>query len=192
MSLLTTSKANMQIPDGSLLLHVLFVALALGVAVLFVAVFALAFGIAFSALGRMLALGLPLAVLVGFQGFRVLVELLLHRAYTEGLMPVQMSFSGRNFDIVSGLTAIALGAWLLHGRASARVVFAWNTLSLALLANILVIALLSAPTPFRVFMNEPSNVWVTRAPWVWLPAVMVLAALTGHLLVYRRLAAKAA
>jgi hypothetical protein len=37
-------------------------------------------------------------------------------------------------------------------------------------------------------MNEPSNIWVTQAPWVWLPAVMVLAALLGHVLVFRRLA----
>ena len=29
-----------------------------------------------------------------------------------------------------------------------------------------VVALLSAPTPFRVFMNEPANVWITRAPWI--------------------------
>jgi hypothetical protein len=38
-----------------------------------------------------------------------------------------------------------------------------------------------------VFHNEPGNLWVTRAPWVWLPTVMVVAAVIGHLLVYRRL-----
>jgi hypothetical protein len=32
------------------------------------------------------------------------------------------------------------------------------------------------------------NVWVMRPPFVWLPAVMVLAALAGHLLVFRALA----
>ena len=149
--------------------------------------FAVGIAISVSPLGRRLAVALPVAALVGFQGFRVVVELLLHRAYSEGLMPVQMSYSGRNFDIVTGLTALALGAWLATGRKSPRLVFAWNTLGVALLLNILVVALLSAPTPFRVFMNEPVNVWVTRAPWVWLPTVMVLAAVIGHVLVYRRL-----
>jgi hypothetical protein len=113
----------------------------------------------------------------------------MHRAYTEGLMPVQMSYSGRNFDIITGVTAVLLGAWLAFTRRESRgLVLLWNTLGLALLVNILVVALLSTPTPMRVFMNEPANVWISRAPWVWLPAVLVLAALCGHVLVYRRLA----
>jgi hypothetical protein len=145
----------------------------------------IAFGIALSPLGRRLVETIPVAWLVGFQGFRVLVELLLHRAYVEGLMPVQMSYAGRNFDIVTGLSALVVGAWLASGRRSRVVVLLWNTMGLALLLNVVVVALLSAPTPFRVFTKEPANVWITRAPWVWLPAVMVLAALAGHLLVYR-------
>ena len=63
----------------------------------------------------------------------------------------------------------------------------WNVAGILLLTNILVVALLSAPTPLRVFHNEPANVWITQAPWVWLPAVDVLAAVLGHVLVYRRL-----
>ena len=61
----------------------------------------------------------------------------------------------------------------------------WNVLGALLLANIVGVALLSAPTPFRLFMNEPANTFITRAPWVWLPAVMVLAAVMGHALVFR-------
>jgi hypothetical protein len=145
-----------------------------------------AIGIAVSPLGRQLVAGIPIAWLVGFQGFRIVVELLLHRAYVEGLMPVQMSWSGRNFDVVSGITAVAVGVRLATAaRRSSLLVALWNTLGVALLANILVVALLSAPTPFRVFTNEPPNVFITRAPWVWLPSVMVLAAIVGHALVIR-------
>jgi hypothetical protein len=155
----------------------------------FLVTFVIAIGLALSPVGKRIAIGLPIAALVGYQGFRVLVELLLHRAYREGLMPVQMSFSGRNFDVVSGISALILGAWLVvRPTLSRRIVFAWNTLGLALLINIIGVALLSAPTPLRVFMNEPANVWITHAPWVWLPSIMVLAALCGHVLVYRRLA----
>lgn len=140
-----------------------------------------------STLGRRAAAGLPLAVLVGYQGFRVAVELLLHRAYVEGLMPVQMSYAGRNFDVVTGLGAIGLGAWLATGRAPLRLVALWNWVGLGLLANVVGIAMLSAPTPFRTFHGGPPNVWITRAPWVWLPLLMVPMALLGHLLVFRRL-----
>jgi hypothetical protein len=156
---------------------------------LFLATLALAGWIGRSELGRRLAIGLPLAVLVGSQAFRVVVELLLHRAYREGLMPVQMSYSGSNFDIVTGILAAALAVALARTTLSARVVLAWNVVGLLLLLNVLVIALLSAPTPFRQFHNEPANVWITKAPWVWLPTVMVPLALLGHILVFRRLAA---
>jgi hypothetical protein len=148
----------------------------------------LAIGLAASPVGRRLALGLPLAVLVGFQGFRIAVELLLHRAYVEGLMPIQMSYAGANFDILTGLSAAALGLVLRVREVPRWAVLAWNVAGLGLLLNVLTIAILSSPGPLRRFHAEPSNVWVTRAPWVWLPAVMVLAALLGHLLVFRRLA----
>jgi hypothetical protein len=157
---------------------------------LLAAVFVLAFAIGLSRLGQHLALQLPLWLLVGFQSFRIIVELLMHRAYEEGLMPVQMSYSGRNFDIVSGITALTLGVVLLLRPVPRWLVYAWNVLGMALLANILAVALLSAPLPIRTFHNEPANVWVTQAPWVWLPAVMVLAAILGHILMLRRLKAR--
>lgn len=85
------------------------------------------------------------------------------------------------------MTAVAVGLWLATGDrpAARRVVMAWNLLGLGLLLNIVTISLLSAPTPFRVFQNEPSSAWITQVPWVWLPTVLVLAALLGHLLVFR-------
>ena len=154
---------------------------------LVVAIFAVAFGIGASRLGLRIATGIPLAALVGVQAFRFPLELLLHRSYQEGLMPVQMSYSGLNYDILSGLSAIVVALVLLRRPSSLALARVWNVAGIVLLANILVIALVSAPTPLRVFHNEPANVWITRAPWVWLPAVNVLAAVLGHVLVYRRL-----
>jgi len=145
----------------------------------------IAIGVALSPLGGRIVAQIGIAALVGYQAFRIFVELLLHRAYVGGLMPVQMSYAGRNFDIASGVTALALGAWLATGRRSRVLVLLWNVLGVLLLANIVGVALLSAPTPFRVFMNEPANTFITRVPFVWLPAVMVCAAVMGHALVFR-------
>ena len=108
----------------------------------------------------------------------------LHR---EGALPVQMTFEGLNFDVVSGLSARALGAILWRGRLPRWVVLAWNVIGLALLLNIVVIAVLSMPTRLRVFAAEPPNVLVAEPPFVLLPPVLVQAALFGHLLVFRRL-----
>src|SRR6185312_3123992 len=102
--------------------------------------------IVFSAVGARLADGIPLAAIVLLQSFRIAVEWLLHRLYLAGSVPVQMTWSGRNFDIVSGVTGLVLGLVLLRGvRVSRAVVLGWNVLGLALLANIVVIAVLATP-----------------------------------------------
>lgn len=144
-------------------------------------------GLACSPLGARLGLGLPLAWLIGFQAFRVPVELMLDLLYHAGAAPVQMSFEGRNFDIISGLTALPV-AWLAaRGRLPEWGLQLWNLLSLGLLLNIVVIAILSMPLPVRLFFNEPANTIVTTWPFVWLPVFLVQAALFGHLLIFRRL-----
>lgn len=129
---------------------------------------------------------LPLSVLVGFQAFRLPLELLLHRAYQEGLMPVQMSYSGRNFDILTGSTALILGVALAFARVPKIIVQAWNVLGVLLLANIVGIAVLSTPA-VAAFGPDRLNVWVMWMPYTLLPAVMVLAAWAGHLIVFRAL-----
>lgn len=150
-------------------------------------ILALAIWIGTSGVGSRLATGLPLAALVGAQVFRLPLELTMHRAYVEGLMPVQMSYSGRNLDILTGISAIVVAAVLIRRPGALWLVRTWNVTGVILLANILTVAILSAPTPLRTFHNEPANNWITNAPWVWLPAVFVLAAIAGHILVFRRL-----
>jgi hypothetical protein len=139
-----------------------------------------------SPLGTLLVRGVPIWALVGFHVFRFPLELVMHRAYVEGVMPVQMSYSGRNYDIVTGLTAAALAVWLVRGQVPRWVVASWNVFGLALLVNIVAIAVASTPM-FAWFGKQQLNVFVTYPPFVWLPAVLVPAALTGHIVLWRRL-----
>lgn len=141
---------------------------------------------AFTRFGTRLVRGLPLAALIGVQAFRFPLELLMHRASSEGVMPYQMSYSGWNFDIVTGLTALPV-AWAIHrGIGGRRLAIAWNVMGSLLLLNIVVIAMVSMPI-VAMFGPDLLNTWVMFPPFVWLPAVMVLMALTGHLLVGRAL-----
>ncbi len=143
--------------------------------------------IVFSAVGARLADGIPLAAIVLLQSFRIAVEWVLHRLYLEGGVPVQMTWSGRNFDIVSGVTGLILGLVLLRGARMPRaVILGWNVLGLALLANVVVIAVLATPALHR-FPEETPNVLPSIFPWVWLPSFLVQVALGSHLLVFRRL-----
>jgi hypothetical protein len=141
-----------------------------------------------SPFGARIIVSVGLPALVGFQAFRIPVEWLLHRLYQEGAVPVQMTYAGRNFDIVTGVTAAALGVWMLRGRPPKWVVLAWNVLGLALLINIITIAVLSTPVPFRRFLEGPPNLLPSRFPYVWLPTFLVQMALAGHVLVFRRIA----
>ena len=156
-------------------------------ALLVIAILALGVAVARSSVGDRLARGAPLAALVGFQSFRLPLELAMHRAYAEGLMPAQMSYSGRNFDIVTGLTALLLAVAMMITRVPRWIVAAWNVMGLILLVNILGVAILSTPA-LAYFGPDRLNVWVMWMPYTLLPAVMVLAAWAGHLVVFRALA----
>jgi len=155
---------------------------------LFVGVLGVSCAIGLSPAGERLARGLPVAVLVGVQAFRLPLELLMHQAAHEGVMPAQMSFSGYNFDILTGTTAIPVAVLAALGRAPRALVVAWNALGIALLAVILGLAFASTPM-VHAFGEDPRmlNTFVARVPFVWLPAVLVVAALSGHVVLTRRL-----
>ncbi len=144
---------------------------------------------AFGPLGRRLAAHAPLWALVAFHAFRLPLELAMHRMAERGIMPPQMSYSGLNFDIVTGLTAIGVALALRAGIAGPRLVLAWNLLGLALLVNVVTIAFLSTPL-VGSFGADRLNLWVAHEPFVWLPAVLVMAALAGHLVVFRGLSGR--
>lgn len=127
---------------------------------------------------------IPAKNLVRLQVFRVFVEILLWLLFLENLLPIQMTFEGRNFDVVAGATA-PLAAYFLANNRKGLIV--WNILGLGLLFNIVTIAILSVPGPLRYFMNEPANTIVTYFPIVLLPAFLVPLAYTLHFFSLRQL-----
>lgn len=141
---------------------------------------------AFSRIGTRLVEDLPFAVLIGAQAFRLPLELLMHQAAETGVMPVVMSYSGRNFDIVTGISAIAVAFLAARGQAPRSLLIRWNLLGSILLGTIVTIAVLASPL-FRYFGDAQLNTWVTDPPYVWLPGILVQAALLGHLLIWRKL-----
>lgn len=126
--------------------------------------------------------------LIRLQVFRIFVEILLWMLFIENLLPVQMSFEGRNFDVIAGLTA-PLAAYFFGKNRKAMII--WNFGGLALLLNIVIVAVLSLPSPFRYFMNEPANTIVAYFPIVLLPAFLVPLAYTLHFFSLRQLLSKA-
>jgi hypothetical protein len=155
-------------------------------ALLLVGVITVSVTLAFSRAGLYLATYAPLWSLVAVQSFRLPLELAMHRMAERGIMPPQMTYTGRNFDIVTGASAIAVAALVARGVGGRRLVALWNVIGSALLVNIIVVAVLSTPA-FAYFGADRLNTFVTYVPFVWLPAVMVAAALAGHLIIARAL-----
>ena len=153
--------------------------------------FVLATVVACSRVGLRLARQLSIAAIVGVQAFRLPLELVLHRAATEGVMPVQMSFGGSNFDIVSGISAIVVATLAARGAAPRWLLWGFWLVSSVLLAVIVGIAIASTPA-FAAFGRSPErlNTWIGWFPFTWLPCVLVPVALLGQIVLFRKLSAR--
>eukprot|EP01035_Chromulina_nebulosa_P032386 gene32386-43270_t len=128
---------------------------------------------------------------VALQTFRFPLELIFVWAFHLGLMPKQMTFEGLNFDVLVGLTAPLVAYFGYHKQVLPKwVLVGWNFAGLLLLANIVTVAILSAPTNFQVFTNEPHNTIVFKFPYIFIPFFLVPLALFGHLFALRKLLAK--
>ena len=122
---------------------------------------------------------LPLQTLTLLSVIRFPVELVLLWLFQGGLVPESMTFEGRNFDILSGVTApLVYFLAFRGGKTNRTLLIVWNLLALALLFNIVTTAILA-------FNPEPpisrQNRGVTYFPYVWLPTVVVPIVFFSHL-----------
>jgi hypothetical protein len=150
----------------------------------FASMIAMTLGLAWSGFGRRFADKLPLVALIGFQAFRLPLELVMHRAAVAGIMPNVMTFTGYNFDIVTGATALPLAFLAWRRPLPRRLILVWNAVGQILLIVVAAVAFAASPV-FRAFGDDQLNVWVTQFPYVWI-AVMVAAALFGHVVTLRK------
>lgn len=144
-----------------------------------------------SSFGTRLIQGLPIAALVGVQAFRLPLELVLHSWKNQGVIPVQMTFEGHNFDIVTGVLAIVTAVYVQRagGRAARGVVLAFNAIGSATLFAVTTIAVLSSPLPIRAYHDGPALMLAYHFPYGWIVPFCVGGALFGHVLVFRWLRA---
>jgi hypothetical protein len=120
---------------------------------------------------------------------RIPVELILYLLFVNKAVPQLMTFSGRNFDIISGITAPIIYFICFKGNnvINKKLLLLWNIIALALLLNIVINALLSAPFRFQQFAFDQPNIAVLYFPYVWLPSFIVMIVLFSHLVSIRRL-----
>lgn len=147
----------------------------------------IAFFLFWPPLGQFLKV-IPASWLIYVQSFRIIMELFLWLGYKAGFVPLQMTFEWLNYDIIVGLTAPMAGFSFFGRRRYHRFqAILWNIFGMALLANIVLIAVLSMPSPIQVFMNEPANGFIADIPFIWIPGFIVPFALAMHLFSLRQL-----
>ena len=119
---------------------------------------------------------------------RIPVELLLYWLFVYKQIPQLMTFEGRNFDILSGLTAPLIYYFgFVKNKLDRKIVIFWNFLCLGLLINVVSIAVLSAPLPFQQLAFDQPNIAILNFPFIWLPACLVPLVLLSHLATLRQL-----
>jgi hypothetical protein len=141
--------------------------------------------------GRQLIDRFDTKTLTLFHIIRIPVEIVLFWLFLHKTIPQLMTFEGRNFDILSGLTAPFIYYFgFVKQNLSRSVLLIWNFICLGLLINIVANAALSLPTPFQQFAFEQPNIAVLHFPFVWLPGCLVPMVLFAHLVSIRQLLLK--
>ncbi len=130
----------------------------------------------------------PESWFVYLQSFRFPLEVILWLGFLGGSVPFQMTFEGFNFDIIVGLTAYIAGfVFFARNRYRRFEAIIWNIFGLVLLVNIVTIAVVSTPSPLRIFMNEPANRILAYFPFIWVPGFLVPLAFALHVFSLKQL-----
>jgi hypothetical protein len=119
---------------------------------------------------------------------RVGAEITIFSLFTSKLMPEELTFEGRNFDILAGLTApLVYYFGYVKRRIGRRVLLLWNAACLVLLLNIVIHAALAVPTPFQQLGFEQPNVGILYFPFNLLPSLVVPLVMLSQLICLRQL-----
>jgi hypothetical protein len=139
-----------------------------------------------SSIGARAAAAIPLWLILGFESFRVGVELLIHRLWEDGLVPKLLTYAGGNVDMLVGLSAPII-AWIAtRGRLGLRLAMGWNVLGLLSLANAAASAVLTGP--LKLISTEVPNVAMGMFPYAFIPGFLAPLAVTLHVLAIRAIA----
>jgi hypothetical protein len=138
--------------------------------------------------GRLFITGFDVKALTLIHIVRIPVELTLYWLFIHKTIPQVMTFEGRNFDILCGITAPIIYYFGYIKNTFGRVtLLAWNIACLLLLANIVITAVISAPFDFQKIGLDQPNIALFYFPFIWLPCFVVPVALFSHMVNIRKL-----
>lgn len=153
--------------------------------ILFLSVIFLAILLGASSAGRAIAFTFSLPMLVGFQAFRLPLEIILHHWAEIRTVPETMTWTGQNWDIITGIVSLLACPFVGKSR-----VLAWATqiIGIALLINVIRVVILSSPLPFAWPLENPLQL-IFYLPYALIGPLFVGMAIFGHWVTVRKLLA---
>ena len=130
---------------------------------------------------RKFLMEVPITTLHYLHIVRVPVEMVLWWLSVWMVIPEILTFEGVNLDIISGISAPFAAVFMVGSRSQNRIgAVIWNLLALALLANIVTMAIKHTPYFFEATATTPANTAVFYFPYVLLPTFVVPAVFFCH------------
>tara|TARA_R110002051_G_scaffold255120_2_gene314194 strand:+ start:23446 stop:24126 length:681 start_codon:yes stop_codon:yes gene_type:complete len=109
------------------------------------------------------------------------VEIILYYLFTYKMLPELMTFEGRNFDILAGISAPLIGVLWLKGVLSRNTLIIWNVLCLFLILFVYINGILSSELPIQIFGFEQPTRAINYFPFIVLPATVVPIVIYTHI-----------
>lgn len=122
------------------------------------------------------------------HSLRLVVEaVFLYGLAQAGYVSHLVTFEGRNFDIIPGITAILIW-WVFFKKKliNKKVFLFWNVLSLSILLFTISQALLSSPLPFQLFSFEQPTVAIFHFPFILLPGFVAFVMIFSHIIAFHK------
>lgn len=109
------------------------------------------------------------------------IEIILYYLFLNKMLPELMTFDGRNFDIIAGLTAPIIGILWFKELIGRKTLIVWNIIGLLLILFVFTNGILSSELPVQMFGFEQPTTAPNYFPYILLPATVVPIVIYTHI-----------
>ena len=109
------------------------------------------------------------------------VEIILMQLFIFKMVPQLMTFEGRNFDIIMGISAPLIALLIYKKLIGKRALLIWNVLGLIMILFIFLNGIFSAELPFQQLAFDQPNIAPTYFPFILLPSTIVPIVIWTHI-----------
>lgn len=138
--------------------------------------------------GKLFIEQIDLQILTYIHTVRLPIEIILFLLFRAELMSIYVTLEGTNFDIITGISAPVIALISFKKRKILKkTLLIWNFLGLLLLINVIVTAVLSAPSTIQMIAFNQPNIAILYFPFNFLPSYIAPLMLFSHLVAIKKL-----